>query len=79
MPVKDEFSIAMLDVTEKQVLELTDRNKTKEPQKTNNVITTVSFPIATLDELKVLAIKRRTNVRSLLREAADDLLQKYKT
>lgn len=77
--MKDEFSIADLDVAEEKVEQLTSRNEPKAPppKKEEYITTTVSFTADVLDELKILAIRRRTNVRELLREAARDLLDKH--
>jgi len=71
-----EFTLADLDVANDNVEALTERKKRQSSTK-DYITTTVSFPPKVWEELKIMAVKRRTNVREMMREAALDLLTKY--
>ena len=80
--MRDEFSIADLDVVAgKGKVEPLPRPSVvpspKEKKKEDLVVTTASFEPRVLDALKILAVRQRTTVRHLLREAAQDLLDKH--
>lgn len=84
---KDEFTIADLDAGQDNVDELVRRSPVKPSVKEKSkpkrladeeTITTISLNKEVFKELKYLAIQNDTNVRELMREAASDLLEKYR-